>query len=149
MSATRLFVAFIALATGFALSSQAVSAADSYPVLEVGGDHLFLNDPDNLWFWLRNLQRAGTAGEAKITVPAGFVATLASPVGAELGAASVVASPHSGAQVVYTGRLVVTTAAVVAAADRRGGCSVPPHAAHRGDWFSPRSPAIRSSSRSQ
>ena len=128
MSATRLFVTFMAIATGVALSSQTVRAVDGHPVLEVGGDHLFLNDADNLWFWLRNLQLAGAAGEATITVPVGFVTTLETPVGSELGAASVVVIPHSGAQVVYTGRLVVTTAGAVAAADRRDGCNVPPHA---------------------
>ena len=84
----------MAIATGgWRFSSQTVRAVDGHPVLEVGGDHLFLNHADNLWFLASEPPSSPACGEAMITVLVGFVTQLEILVGSEFGAASVVAIP--------------------------------------------------------
>jgi hypothetical protein len=126
----RLLVASVAaLAAALLVLPAASPAGLGAPSLAVGGDYAFLNDANNVWFWLRSLQREGPAESVAITVPEGFTASLRSPVGTRLGEASLVAIPHPGATVSYSGQLVVTSAPSLAAARRRAGCAEAPHVA--------------------
>jgi hypothetical protein len=118
-----------ALAASLVALPAASSSTVAAPSLAVGGDYAFLNDANNLWFWLRSLQREGPAASVAITVPEGFTAALRSPAGTRLGGATLVAIPHRGATVSYSGQLVVTSAPVLAADRRRAGCAQTAHLA--------------------
>jgi hypothetical protein len=126
----RLLLASVAaLAASLVVLPAASPATLAAPSLAVGGDYAFLNDANNLWFWLRSLQREGPAAGVAITVPEGFTAALRSPAGTRLGQASLVAISHPGATVSYSGQLVVTSAPVLASLRRRAGCAQSPHVA--------------------
>jgi hypothetical protein len=129
MSRRLLLACIAALAASFVALPAASPAVLGAPSLTVGGDYAFLNDPNDLWFWLRSLQLKGPAAGVSITVPKDFAATLGSPVGTRLGRASVVAIPRPGAAVSYSGQLVVTSASALAAVRRRAGCAQSSHVA--------------------
>jgi hypothetical protein len=118
-----------ALAACVVALPTATSATFDVPSLEVGGDYSFLNEPNNLSFWLQRLQFKGAADEVAITVPPQFTASLARAVGTRLGSASVVAIPHPGTTTTYTGHLAVSSAAGFHAAWLQAGCSPSVHAA--------------------
>jgi hypothetical protein len=126
----RLLLASVAaLAASLLVLPAASPATVAAPSLAVGGDYAFLNDANDLWFWLRSLQLEGPAAAVAITVPEGFAAGLGGPAGTRLGGASLVAIPHQGAAVSYSGQLVVTSASALSAARRRAGCAETAHVA--------------------